>query len=225
MGSGFLTSEPSAKPNKFKFCTNLHSIVFSNIVLREVLQAHRRNSDSVCDGRSFTLGRPSEPPVKIKNKGEIAGFGHKFVETPGDSEEQGSLVWAAHGVAKSQTWLSDWTTVSDRANTVKGERVRGKRQEYWSLREGRWNTLEEWKEKISRSITWGCHIKSFCTVKLYVALKITQHLNTLWFSVTLGGLLSRLKTSELRKINGRQEKVRKALVSHGKQWPKAYGPS
>ena len=31
-GSGFLTSEPSGKPNKFKFGKNLHSIVFRNIV-------------------------------------------------------------------------------------------------------------------------------------------------------------------------------------------------
>ena len=90
LGSGFLTSEPSGKPNKFKFGTNLHSIVFRNILL-ELLQAHRRNRDSLCDGRSFTLVRPSEPPIKIKNKGEIAGFGQEFVQTPGDSEGRGSL--------------------------------------------------------------------------------------------------------------------------------------
>ena len=67
-------------------------MVFHNIVIREVLQAHRRNRDSLCDGRSFTLVRPSEPLIKIKNKGEIAGFGQEFVQTPGDSEEWGSLV-------------------------------------------------------------------------------------------------------------------------------------
>ena len=82
VGSGFLTSEPSGKPNKFKFGTNLHSIVFRNIVIREVLQSYRRNRDSLCDGRSFTLVRPYEPPIKIKNKGEIAGFGGEGNGTP-----------------------------------------------------------------------------------------------------------------------------------------------
>ena len=39
--------------------------------------------------------------------------GHKFEYTPGDSERQGSLQDAAgHGVAKSQTRLSDWTELS-----------------------------------------------------------------------------------------------------------------
>ena len=33
-----------------------------------------------------------------------------WTETPGDSGGQGSLACAAHGVAKSQTWLSNWTT-------------------------------------------------------------------------------------------------------------------
>ena len=36
--------------------------------------------------------------------------GHEFEETPGDSEGQGSLCAAVHGVTKSQTWLSNWTT-------------------------------------------------------------------------------------------------------------------
>ena len=37
--------------------------------------------------------------------------GHEFEQTPRDSEWQGSLVCATvHGVAKSQTRLSEWTT-------------------------------------------------------------------------------------------------------------------
>ena len=32
---------------------------------------------------------------------------HKFEQAPGDGEGQGSLGAAVHGVAKSQTWLSD----------------------------------------------------------------------------------------------------------------------
>ena len=35
---------------------------------------------------------------------------HEFEQTPGDSEGQGSLEAAVHEVAKSQTWLSNWTT-------------------------------------------------------------------------------------------------------------------
>ena len=36
--------------------------------------------------------------------------GHESKQTPGDSEGQGSLVCCIHGVAKSRTWLSSWTT-------------------------------------------------------------------------------------------------------------------
>ena len=35
--------------------------------------------------------------------------GHEHGQTPGDSEGQGSLT-TVHGVAKNQTWLSDWIT-------------------------------------------------------------------------------------------------------------------
>ena len=37
--------------------------------------------------------------------------GHEFEQTPGDGEGQGSLVAAVHGVPKSQTGLSNWTTI------------------------------------------------------------------------------------------------------------------
>ena len=36
--------------------------------------------------------------------------GHEFEQTLGDGDGQGSLVCAVHGVTKSRTWLSDWTT-------------------------------------------------------------------------------------------------------------------
>ena len=35
---------------------------------------------------------------------------HEFEQTPGDGEGQGSPAGSVHGVAKSQTQLSDWTT-------------------------------------------------------------------------------------------------------------------
>ena len=45
---------------------------------------------------------------------EMAGwhhwlYGHGFGWTPGVSDGQGAWHAVAHGVAKSQTWLSDWT--------------------------------------------------------------------------------------------------------------------
>ena len=36
--------------------------------------------------------------------------GHEFEQAPGDGEGQGSLECSTHGVAKSWTWLSEWTT-------------------------------------------------------------------------------------------------------------------
>ena len=40
--------------------------------------------------------------------------GHEFEQTLGDSARQGSEAWpaAVHGVAKSQKWLSDWTSAT-----------------------------------------------------------------------------------------------------------------
>ena len=38
--------------------------------------------------------------------------GHEFEQTQGDSEEQGSLACWVHGVTKSRTQLSNWTTTS-----------------------------------------------------------------------------------------------------------------
>ena len=35
--------------------------------------------------------------------------GHDFEQTPGVGDRQGGLVCSVHGVAKSRTWLSDWT--------------------------------------------------------------------------------------------------------------------
>ena len=35
--------------------------------------------------------------------------GHEFEQTPGFGDGQGGVVCAFHGVAKSWTWLSDWT--------------------------------------------------------------------------------------------------------------------
>ena len=37
---------------------------------------------------------------------------HEFEQTPGDSEGQGSLACCSPWVAKSLTWVSDWTTTT-----------------------------------------------------------------------------------------------------------------
>ena len=38
--------------------------------------------------------------------------GHEFEQAPGVGDGQGSLGAAVHGVAKSRTWLSDWTELN-----------------------------------------------------------------------------------------------------------------
>ena len=58
--------------------------------------------------------------------------GHELGQTPGDSEGQRGLCAAVHGVTKSQTWLSNWTTTNtsiprdfDCINTKCGPRIGG----------------------------------------------------------------------------------------------------
>ena len=53
---------------------------------------------------------------KRATENEMVGWhqqlnGHKSEQTLGDSGGQRSLVAAVHGVTKSCTWLSDWTTI------------------------------------------------------------------------------------------------------------------
>ena len=38
--------------------------------------------------------------------------GHEFEQTPGDSKERDAWHAAVHGISKSQTWLSSWTTIT-----------------------------------------------------------------------------------------------------------------
>ena len=38
--------------------------------------------------------------------------GHEFEQTLEDNEGQGSLMCCSHGFSKSQTWLSNWTTIA-----------------------------------------------------------------------------------------------------------------
>ena len=66
---------------------------------------------------------------------EVVGWhhwlnGHEFEQALGDSEGQGSLACCHHGVAKHQTWLSDWTTNNCPTLFVLGSAVRWVNQLY-----------------------------------------------------------------------------------------------
>ena len=50
--------------------------------------------------------------------------GHEFEQTPGDCEGQGNLVCLQRGVAKSQTWLNNWTTTTKEAKDLFTETIR-----------------------------------------------------------------------------------------------------
>ena len=55
---------------------------------------------------------------KRVSEDEMAGWhhwcnGHEFGQTSGDGEGQRGLVNCSHGVAKSWTWLGNWTTTID----------------------------------------------------------------------------------------------------------------
>ena len=73
------------------------------------------------DVKSRLIGKDpdAEKDWKQEEKGstedEMVGWhhllnGHEFEQTPGDSKGQEAWCAAVHGVAKSQTLLSDWTT-------------------------------------------------------------------------------------------------------------------
>ena len=74
------------------------------------------------DRKSWLIGKDPDAGIDWGQKGkrvtkdEMIRWhhqlnGHEFKQTPGDSEGQGSLACCSHGVTKSWTWLSDWTTI------------------------------------------------------------------------------------------------------------------
>ena len=65
-------------------------------------------------GRDPDTGKDQRREEKETTEDEIVGWyhwlnGHEFEQALGVGDEQGSLHAAVHGVAKSQTWLNDWT--------------------------------------------------------------------------------------------------------------------
>ena len=66
-------------------------------------------------GKDPDAGKDWGQEEKGTTEDEMAGWHHQlkgrvFEQTPGVIEGQGSLKSAVHGVAKSWTWLSNWTT-------------------------------------------------------------------------------------------------------------------
>ena len=76
------------------------------------------------DAKSQLIGKDSDAgkdwgqEEKGMTEDEMVGWHHwlngcEFEQTPGDGEGLGSLAYAVHGVTKSGTWLSDWTTTTN----------------------------------------------------------------------------------------------------------------
>ena len=68
-------------------------------------------------GKDLDAGRDWGQEEKGTTEDEMAGChhrldGHEFEWTLGVGDEQGGLVCCYHGVAKSRTWLSDWTELN-----------------------------------------------------------------------------------------------------------------
>ena len=76
------------------------------------------------DGKSWLIwkdpdaGKDWRQKEKRAVEGEMVGWhhqltGHEYEQTPVDLRDRGAWCAAVHGVAKSQTWLSDWTDSVD----------------------------------------------------------------------------------------------------------------
>ena len=73
------------------------------------------DAKSLLIGKDPDDGKDRRQEEKGIGKDEMVGWHHQlngydFGWAPGDGEGQGGLACSVHGVAKSQTWLSDWTT-------------------------------------------------------------------------------------------------------------------
>ena len=68
-------------------------------------------------GKDHDAGKDWVQEEKGMKEDEIVGWyhwpdGHGFEKAPGVGDGQGILAWCSHGVAKDQTWLSDWTEMN-----------------------------------------------------------------------------------------------------------------
>ena len=65
-------------------------------------------------GKDSDAGKEGRQEEKEMTEDKMVGWhhqlnGYEFEQAPGDGEGQRTWHAAVHGVAKSQTWLSDWT--------------------------------------------------------------------------------------------------------------------
>ena len=75
-------------------------------------------------GKDHDAGKDWGQEVKEAREDEMIGChrwldGHEVEQTPGDSEGQEAWCAAVHGVTKSQTPLSDWTTTNNNLYSLK----------------------------------------------------------------------------------------------------------
>ena len=67
-----------------------------------------KNPDAVKDWEQKEKGVTEDGMVRLHHRLN----GHEFVQISGGSKGEGILSSAIHGVTKSQTWLSNWTTTT-----------------------------------------------------------------------------------------------------------------
>ena len=85
------------------------------LMLKLKLQCFGYLSKSRLIRKDLDAGKDWRKEEKGTTEDEMIGWhhcvsGHEFEQVPGDDEGQKSLVAAVHGVTKSWTWLSNWTT-------------------------------------------------------------------------------------------------------------------
>ena len=76
-----------------------------------------RDAKNWLTGKDLDAGKDWRQDEKGMTEDEMVGWHHRlkgreFEQTLGDSEGQGSLACCLHGVAKSQTRLSNWTKLN-----------------------------------------------------------------------------------------------------------------
>ena len=111
-------------------------ISLEGLMLKLKLQCFGYLSKSWLIRKDLDAGKDWRKEEKGTTEDEMIGWhhcvsGHEFEQVPGDDEGQKSLVAAVHGVTKSWTWLSNWTTTWTVAHQASLS-MRFSKQEFWS---------------------------------------------------------------------------------------------
>ena len=88
-------------------------LICISLMISDVLNLMRSDSFE----KTLMLGKIEGRRRRGLTENEVVGWHHRlnrheFEQTPGVGDGQGGLSAAVHGVAKSQTWLSDWTELN-----------------------------------------------------------------------------------------------------------------